>query len=93
MDFLMNFLMIKYREKTVNTKSTHLDYGPTIGEMRMSRLGHPRATMVAAILLAVVFLLFGMFASAIEPGHAAAPNTINGAVALIGDWILHCTHA
>jgi len=58
--------------------------------MRMSRLSHPRATLVAMILLAVVFLLFGMFASAVEPHYAPAPNTIDGAVAIICDWVLGC---
>ncbi len=76
------------REKTVNTKTTHLEYGPTIGEMRMSRIGHPRASLFAMILLAVVFLLFGLFASAVEPSYSPAPNTVNGAMALIGDWVL-----
>ena len=81
--------MNRLRDKTVNTKTTHIEYGPTIGDMRMSRLSHPRASLVAMILLAVVFLLFGMFASAaIEPGHTPAPNTINGAANLIGDWVL-----
>jgi hypothetical protein len=81
--------MNRLRDKTVNTKTTHIEYGPTIGDMRMSRLSHPRASLVAMILLAVVFLLFGMFASAaIEPSYTPAPNTINGAASLIGDWVL-----
>ena len=84
--------MNRYREKTVNTKANHMEYGPTIGDMRMSRLGHPRATLMAMILLAVVFLMFGIFASAVEPSHAAAPNTIDGAVAIIGDWVLDCAN-
>lgn len=80
--------MNRLRDKTVNTKTTHIEYGPTIGDMRMSRLSHPRASLLAMILLAVVFLLFGMFASAVEPSYSPAPNTINGAVSLIGDWML-----
>ncbi|TNF84240.1 MAG: hypothetical protein EP301_11020 [Gammaproteobacteria bacterium] len=80
--------MNRLRDKTVNIKTTHIEYGPTIGDMRMSRLSHPRASLVAMALLAVVFLLFGMFASAIEPSYSPAPNTINGAASLIGDWVL-----
>ena len=82
--------MNRLRDKTVNTKTTQIEYGgPTIGDMRMSRLSHPRASLVAMILLAVVFLLFGMFASAaMEPSYTPAPNTINGAASLIGDWVL-----
>ncbi len=80
--------MNRLREKTVNSKTTHIEYGPTIGDMRMSRLSHPRASLVAMVLLAVVFLMFGLFASAVEPSYTPAPNTINGAASLIGDWVL-----
>lgn len=87
------------REKTVNTKSTTIGYGPTIGDMRLSRLSHPRATLMAMVLLAVVFLLFGMFASAaVEPAYTPAPEIINGASALfgewplIGEWVLDCAN-
>jgi len=83
--------MIRLRDKTVNTKTPHIEYGPTITDMRMSRLRHPRASLLAMILLAVVFLLFGMFATAVEPGYSPAPNTINGAASLIGDWVLSHT--
>jgi hypothetical protein len=80
--------MNRLRDKTVNSKTTHVEYGPTISDMRLSRLSHPRASLVAIILLAAVFLMFGMFASAVEPGYSPAPNTINGAASLIGDWVL-----
>jgi hypothetical protein len=80
--------MNRLREKTVNTNTTQIDHGPTIGDMRMSRLSHPRASLFAMILLAVVFLLFGLFASAVVPGYTPAPNTVNGAVSLIGDWMV-----
>ncbi len=81
--------MNRLREKTVHGKTTHIEYGPTISDMRMSRLSHPRASLVAMILLAVVFLLFGMFASAaIEPTYTPAPITIDGAASRIGDWVL-----
>lgn len=83
--------MNTHREKTVNAKSTSIGYGPLIGDMRLSRLSHPRATLVAMVLLAVVFLLFGMFANAVEPAYTPAPNTIDGAITLIGDWVLDCT--
>jgi hypothetical protein len=74
--------------KKVNTKSTSFGYGPTVSDMRMSRLSHPRATVLAILLLAVVFLLFGLFASAVEPSYAPAPSTIDGAMVRIGDWLL-----
>jgi hypothetical protein len=80
--------MNRLREKTVNTKTSQIEYGPTIGDMRLSRLSHPRASLFAMILLAVVFLLFGLFASAMEPAYTPAPNTLNGTVSLIGDWVI-----
>ncbi len=81
------------REKTVNTNTMHPGYGPTVNEIRLSRLSHPRATLMAMVLLAGVFLLFGMFANATEVSHAAAPNTIEGAAMLIGDWVSGCLEA
>ena len=84
--------MNRLRDKTVNTKTTNIEYGPTIGDMRLSRLSHPRASLLAMILLATVFVLFGMFASAVEPSYTPAPDTIpgsiNGAASLIGDWVI-----
>lgn len=80
--------MNRYRENTVNTKANPLSYGPTISDMRLSRLTHPRATMLAIILLAVVFLLFGMFAGALETGYTPAPSTPGGTASLIGNWVL-----
>ena len=78
------------REQIVNTK-TNLRYGPTIGEMRLSRLSHPRATLVAMILLAIVFLLFGLFANAAEVHYTPAPNSVSGAISLIGHWVTAST--
>ncbi len=76
-------------EQTVNAKN--MDIGPTIGDMRLSRLSHPRASLMAMVLLAVVFLLFGLFASAAEASYAPAPNTVGGAMGLISDWVVnHC---
>jgi hypothetical protein len=46
---------------------------------------------MAMVLVAAVFLLFGMFASAMEPAYAPAPNTVDGAVSLIGHWVMACT--
>ena len=75
-------------DTTVTTKSTSISYGPTISDMRMSRLSHPRATALAMVLLAVAFLLFGIFASAVEPSYAPPPNSIDGALVRIGDWLM-----
>ena len=35
--------------------------------IRLSRLNHPRGTLVAMVLLTAVFLLFGVFANALHP--------------------------
>ena len=61
--------------------------GPVINDMRLSRLTHPRGTLVAMILLAVVFLLFGMFAEALPVAHVPPPNTLDGAAYLVTDWV------
>jgi len=59
---------------------------------RLSRLTHPRATLVAIILLAVVFGLFGAVANALHPELSAvapaAPDTWAGVVQLIDGWII-----
>ncbi len=39
--------------------------------IRLSRVNHPRGTLVAMVLLAAVFLLFGVFAHALHPELAA----------------------
>ena len=66
--------------------------GPLIGELRLSRLRQPRGTTLAMVLLAVVFLAFGVFANAVEPtslpGAMPAPNTVDGAMHLITGWVL-----
>lgn len=78
---------MKRQDETMTTKPT-LHYGPTIGDMRLSRLSHPRATLFAVILLAGVFLLFGLLTSTAEVSHTPAPNTVDGAVSLIGHWLV-----
>ncbi len=50
--------------------------------IRLSRLNHPRGTLVAMALLAAVFLLFGVFAHALHPelatqAPAATSDTIS----------------
>ena len=60
-----------------------------LSEIRMSRLSHPRATLFAMILLAVVFGLFGLIASAFEPSYTPPPTSFEGAAKIIGDWLLH----
>ena len=77
-----------------DTVETRAAYNPidaqqhtVFNETRMSRLSHPRATAFAMILLAVVFLLFGVFASAIEPAYTPAPNTFEGAAVIVSSWI------
>ena len=74
-------------ENTVNTKTTELHLGPTADEMRLSRVSHPRATLMAIILLAAVFLLFGMFASAAQPDYAPALGGSAGSTTLLGSWV------
>lgn len=74
------------REKTVNAKATRLNYVPSIAELRMSRLRHPRGTLIAMILLATVFLLFGVVASAIQPGDAAQPEAMTGMLTSLARW-------
>lgn len=77
------------RNTDVETKASNtLDRGPMIREIRLSRLTHPRATLVAMALLAVVFILFGVFANALPTHPVAPPNTFDGAVFLISDWVL-----
>ena len=74
------------REQSVNTK-TELRYGPTINEMRLSRLSHPRATLVAMILLALVFGAFGLLASAAEVSYTPSPASLGGSLSLISHWV------
>ena len=79
------------QEKTVNARNSPLHNTPTIAELRMSRLRYPRGTLMAMILLAVVFLLFGLFASAIQPEYAAPPETITGLLSSLSEWATGAT--
>jgi hypothetical protein len=49
---------------------------PSYQGIRLSRLTHPRASLLAIVLLAVVFGLFGVVASAAHPelSHAVQPG-------------------
>lgn len=60
---------------------------PVLREIRMSRLSYPRASLFAMLLLAAVFLLFGLAASAWEPGYSPAPNTFEGSAMIFGHWL------
>lgn len=60
---------------------------PIISEIRMSRLSHPRATLYAMLLLAAVFLLFGVIVSALGPDYSPAPSTIEGSAMIFADWL------
>jgi len=60
---------------------------PIISEIRMSRLSHPRATLFAMLLLAAVFLLFGIVVSGLVPDYSPAPSTIEGSAMIFADWL------
>lgn len=72
--------------QTVNVRSTAGERN-ILNEIRMSRLSHPRATLFAMILLAVVFGLFGLIASAFEPSYTPPPTSLEGAARIFGDWL------
>lgn len=48
-----------------------------ISHIRLSRIGHPRATLWAMALLALVFLALGLWAEAYLPGMGAVDTQIN----------------
>jgi len=80
-------------EATFNTirspKRVRASHRPLISEIRVSRLRQPRATTLAIVLLATVFLLFGMVAAAMEPAHPPMPTSAEGVVNLIASWAVH----
>ena len=45
---------------------------------RLSRISHPRATLTAIILLAAVFIAFGVFADQALPDNGAADRVRTG---------------
>ncbi len=52
--------------------------------IRLSRLNHPRGTLVAMALLTAVFLLFGVFAHALHPELAMqAPAATSDAMSFL----------
>ncbi len=80
-----------YRDEKMARQMNYQDINETkstmINDMRLSRLSHPRATLVAMVLLAIVFLTFGVFAQAMQGSvEMPAPNTIQGALVLVSDW-------
>jgi len=81
------------REHQVNSEATFSDprpaHRPLISEIRVSRLRQPRATILAMILLAVVFLLFGMIAAAVEPAHPPMPTSAEGVANFVLTWLVH----
>ena len=55
---------------------------------RLSRIRAPRGTITAVILLAVFFILFGLWVSAVAPEHAAAaPRYLDRAPAVV-NWLV-----
>ena len=64
-----------------------------IHSIRLSRLTHPRATLIAIVLLAVVLGLFGIVASALLPELStttpvAMPPVVQYAVGIFEHWAL-----
>jgi len=88
----MNLTVEQLRASNVKTHTQeHPEPDPgrsILSEIRMSRLSHPRANLFAMLLLAVVFLLFGLVASAFEPGYSPAPNTLEGSAMIFGHWLV-----
>ena len=64
-----------------------------IHSIRLSRLTHPRATLIAIVLLAVVLGLFGIVASALLPELStttpvAMPPVVQYAAGIFEHWTL-----
>jgi hypothetical protein len=56
---------------------------------RLSRIKAPRGTITAIVLLAVVFIVFGLVVSAASPAHAAAaPRYFDGTALTFVNWLL-----
>ncbi|MEQ8859809.1 MAG: hypothetical protein RIC56_14290 [Pseudomonadales bacterium] len=57
--------------------------------LRVSRIRAPRGTLTTAILLAVVFIAFGLAISALTPDHAtAAPVPMERTALTFSNWLL-----
>ena len=55
---------------------------------RLSRLRAPRGTLTAMVLLAVVFLSFGLALSAAETAHTAAlPASMPLSILTVANWL------
>ena len=57
---------------------------------RLSRIRAPRGTITAIVLVAVVFVIFGLVVSSASPEHAsAAPRYFDGNTAVgFANWML-----
>jgi len=66
-------MQIQQQAKKGHGSDTATDTGKGMmnHSIRLSRVNHPRGTLVAMVLLATVFLLFGVFAHALHPELAA----------------------
>lgn len=57
--------------------------------LRVSRIRAPRGTLAAAMLVAVVFIVFGLALSALAPDHsAAAPLHLEQKALTFSNWLL-----
>ncbi len=66
--------------------ATNTGKGTMNHSIRLSRVNHPRGTLVAMVLLAAVFLLFGVFANALHPELAAqAPAATSDVMLLLAN--------
>ena len=66
--------------------ATNTGKGTMNHSIRLSRVNHPRGTLVAVVLLTAVFLLFGVFANALHPELATqAPETTSDATLFLTD--------
>ncbi len=63
--------------------ATNTGKGTMNHSIGLSRVNHPRGTLVAMVLLAAVFLLFGVFAHALHPELAAQTPAATSDVMLL----------
>jgi len=82
----MDLRLMEQERTMVNTESTPT--GPTLADLRLSRLRHPRASGLALLLLAAVFLLFGLFANLNGTDYTARPALpAEQALGKLGEWV------